>query len=50
MNIGAIALAIVGGWMLADVLTHPAGTQAAGSVITSLWKTSGQGVTGQNIT
>lgn len=42
--------AAVGGFMLADVLTHPAGTQAAGSTISGLWKTSAQGISGQKIT
>jgi hypothetical protein len=41
--------AAIGGFMLADVLTHPAGTRAAGGVITSLWKTSAKGLTGQKV-
>lgn len=45
----AIGALIVSGWMLADVIGHPAGTKAAGGVITSLWKTSAQGVTGQKV-
>lgn len=45
---GAIGAAI-GGFMLADVLLHPAGTRAAGGVITGLWKTSAQGLSGQRI-
>jgi ABC-type transport system involved in cytochrome bd biosynthesis fused ATPase/permease subunit len=48
-GLAAIAMLIVSGWMLADVIGHPAGTKAAGGVITSLWKTSAQGVTGQSI-
>ena len=46
---GAVGAAI-GGFMLADVLTHPAGTKAAGSTISGLWKTSAQGISGQKIT
>ena len=38
------------GFIVADVLTHPAGTRAAGSTISSLWKTSAQGLSGQKIT
>jgi hypothetical protein len=45
---GAIGLAI-GGFMLADILTHPAGTKAAGTSISSLWKTTAQGASGQKI-
>ena len=45
---GAIGLAIAG-FMLADVVTHPAGTRAAGGTITALWKRTAQGVTGQKI-
>lgn len=41
--------AAIGGFMLADILTHPAGTKAAGGVITGLWKTSAQGLTGQKV-
>lgn len=48
-GLAAVGLLIVSGWMLADVIGHPAGTKAAGNVITTLWKTSGQGVTGQQI-
>jgi hypothetical protein len=46
----ALAGLIVSGWMLGDVLANPNGTKAAGGVITSLWKTSAQGVAGQKIT
>jgi len=42
--------AALGGFIVADVLAHPGGTKAAGGVITSLWKTSAQGVSGQKIT
>lgn len=45
---GVVALA-VGGFMLADVLTHPTGTRAAGGTITALWRRTAQGVTGQKI-
>lgn len=45
---GAVGAAIAG-FMLADVLAHPAGTKAAGGTITSLWKTSAQGLAGQKI-
>lgn len=38
--------AALGGFMLADVLTHPAGTRAAGGTVSSLWKTTEKGVTG----
>ena len=41
--------AAIGGFMLADVLLHPQGTKAAGGVITGLWKTSAQGLTGQKV-
>jgi hypothetical protein len=36
--------------MIADVLANPTGTKAAGGVITSLWNTTAQGVSGQKIT
>lgn len=49
MKIGAAVLAAITGFMLADVLAHPAGTTAAGGVITSLWKTTAQGVAGQAV-
>ena len=45
---GAVGAAIAG-FMLADLLVHPTGTRAAGGVITSLWKTSAQGLSGQKI-
>jgi hypothetical protein len=45
---GAVG-ALVGGFMLADVLTHPAGTKQAGGVITQLWKTSAAGASGQTV-
>lgn len=49
-GIAFVAALIVSGWMLGDVLAHPAGTQAAGGTLTTLWKTSAQGVAGQKIT
>lgn len=49
MKIAGIIGAAITGFMLADVLAHPAGTSAAGSVITSLWKTTAQGVSGQSV-
>lgn len=45
-----VAGAAIGGFMLADVLANPAGTKAAGGVLTSLWRTTAQGVSGQKIT
>ncbi len=39
--------AIIAGLILADVLTHPTGTKAAGGVVSSLWKTSAKGLTGK---
>ena len=41
--------AAISGFIIADVLTHPGGTKAAGGVITGLWKTSAQGLTGQKV-
>lgn len=49
-GIFALGALIVSGWMLGDVLANPNGTKAAGGVLTSLWKTSAQGVAGQKIT
>jgi hypoxanthine phosphoribosyltransferase len=49
MKIGAIIVFAVGGFMIADVLAHPQGTKDAGGVITSLWTTTAQGVSGQKI-
>jgi hypothetical protein len=42
--------AAIAGLIAADLITHPAGTRAAGGVITSLWTTSAQGLSGQKIT
>lgn len=39
----------IGGFIIADVLLHPKGTRAAGGVVTGLWKTSAQGLTGSKI-
>jgi len=50
MKLGAIALAAIAGFVVADVLAHPTGTRAAGSVIGGLWKVTAQGVSGQKIT
>ena len=50
MKIGAIIMFSLAGFMLADVLANPNGTKAAGGVITSLWNTTAQGVSGQKIT
>jgi hypothetical protein len=49
MKIASIIIFAVGGFMIADVIAHPAGTKAAGSVITGLWTTTAQGVSGQKI-
>ena len=49
-RIGAIALAVITAGMLADVLLHPAGTQAAGSAIVGVLRPSLQATTGQKIT
>jgi hypothetical protein len=43
----ALATAVVGGLMLADVLTHPAGTKAAGAQIVSLEKNTGNQLIGK---
>lgn len=49
MKIAGVVMAAITGFIFADVLTHPAGTSAAGSVLTGLWKTTAQGVSGQSI-
>lgn len=49
MKLGAIALAAIVGFGVADVLAHPTGTAAAGKAISGLWKTTAQGVSGQKI-
>lgn len=50
MRIGGIIIAAIGAFALADLLAHPAGTQAAGGAISGLWKTTAQGAAGQSIT
>lgn len=42
----ALASLAVGGIMLADVLTHPAGTQAAGGELVNLEKNTGNQLLG----
>jgi hypothetical protein len=42
-----VVLVIVVGVIIADVLTHPAGTKAASSGISSLWGTSVNGLLGK---
>jgi len=42
----SIATLIIGGVIVADILTHPAGTQAASSGISNLWSTSIGGLLG----
>jgi hypothetical protein len=49
MKVGAVIIFALSGFMLADVLANPNGTKAAGAVITSLWNTTAQGVSGQKI-
>jgi hypothetical protein len=43
----ALAGLVVAGWMLADLLTHPNGTKAAGDTIVSLAKNTGNQVSGR---
>jgi hypothetical protein len=43
----ALAMFAVGGIMLADVLTHPQGTKAAGNEIISLEKNTGNQLLGK---
>lgn len=53
MRGSAIAVAVgaaIAGFVVADVLGHPNGTKQAGGVLTSLWRTTAQGVSGQKIT
>lgn len=45
---GALTLVILGA-IAADILTHPAGTQAAGSALTGVLRTSLQAASGQAI-
>lgn len=42
----SLATLIIGGVIIADILTHPAGTQAASAGITNLWSTSISGLLG----
>lgn len=49
MKIAGVVMAGIGGFMLADILHNPNGTKAAGGVISTLWKTTAQGVSGQKI-
>ena len=41
-----IGIAIIGGIMLADVLTHPAGTTAAGNAVIGFQQTAGNQLLG----
>jgi hypothetical protein len=50
VKIASIIVFAIGGFMIADVLANPNGTKAAGGVITGLWTTTAQGVSGQKIT
>lgn len=43
----ALATVIIGGVMLADLVTHQAGTKALFDGVGALWKTSVNGVLGQ---
>lgn len=45
---GALTLVILGA-IAADVLTHPAGTQAAGTALTGVLRTSLQAASGQAV-
>ena len=47
VKILALAAAIVGGIMLADVLTHPAGVKAAGGELVALEKNTGNQLLGR---
>lgn len=49
MKIVGVIVAAITAFTIADVLTHPSGTQAAGSAISTLWKTTAQGASGQTI-
>ena len=46
-GIFSLAALVVGGIIVADILTHPAGTAAASNGITSIWKTSVSGLLGK---
>jgi hypothetical protein len=43
----AIATLVVGGVIIADILTHPAGTAAASSGVANIWGSSINGLLGQ---
>jgi len=43
----SLAALIVGGIIVADVLTHPQGTAAASSGVNTLWKSSVNGLLGK---
>ena len=45
-SVFSLAALIVGGVIIADILTHPAGTSAAASGISSLWSASIGGLLG----
>ena len=47
VKVFALGMFAVGGIMLADVLTHPAGTKAAGGEIVSLEKNTGNQLLGK---
>jgi hypothetical protein len=49
VKIFGVMIAAISAFVAADILTHPAGTQAAGSAISTLWKTTAQGASGQTI-
>lgn len=40
---------VIGAFIIGDLLVHPKGTQAAGQTVSSLWKTTAQGASGQRI-
>ena len=42
----SIAVLVIGGWMLADLLLHPTGVAQLGSTTNSLLMTAGNQVTG----
>ena len=46
MKWAALAIAVIGGLMLADILTHPRGVRAAGGEIVGLEKNTGNQLLG----
>jgi hypothetical protein len=46
-RVAAIITLIVGGIIIADILIHPQGVQAAGSQINQFWSTSVSGLLGK---